>query len=263
MRNKIFPACALLLGMTSSYAGTMGEAEPLPVLIPFISGEALYAWPDIDGFYVNVFTDGAHTASFRSNKDKQGWGGRVAVGALHPFSETWAGSAEMGWGYYGAVNMKPSIRVAPSVNVNVNSNAFRVNIDQYGFDMLAGVFYMQPKYDLFFKAGALMQNLRSKVSANPQRLGALPDSGLGRRFPGMYTLSTMVTNTLPEVKLGGHYFVNKNWLATASWMHAFGSTMNINVPSLSTNPAGVGSASATLKATTLDVVMFGLEYRFA
>ncbi|MDF1677444.1 MAG: hypothetical protein P1U32_01975 [Legionellaceae bacterium] len=263
MRNKIFPACALFLGMASAYAGTMGAAEPMPVLIPFVSGEALYAWPQIDGFYVNVVQDSTPLATFTSNKNKDGWGGRIAVGAIHPFSETWGGSAEMGWGYYGSVDMKPRVQQNPSVSVNVNTNAFKVNVDQYGFDVLAGIFYMQPKYDLFFKAGALMQNFRAKISANPQALGASPTSALGGRLPGTYTLSTMITNTLPEIKLGGHYFVNKNWLATASWMHAFGSSMDINLYSLSTSPAGLGGANANLKASTLDVVLFGVEYRFA
>ncbi|MDF1646556.1 MAG: hypothetical protein P1U61_06225 [Legionellaceae bacterium] len=260
MTKKAFSACALLVASTTAaYAGTMGDTKPLPLLIPFFAGEGMYTWPDIDGFRIGVDNVG----TFTSKQDKQGWGGRLAAGAIHPLTETWAGSAEIGWGYYGSVDMNPSIALNPNTTVTVNTNAFKVKMDQYGFDILAGLFYTQPQYDLFFKVGALIQNLRVKASLSPDGLGGNGTSGISARLGGNYTASTILVNALPELKLGGGYHINQNWLATLSWMHAFGSSLNINAPSIKNSPASIGSVSAQITSPTLNTILFGLEYRFS
>ncbi len=263
MYKKTLSACALLLsGMTAAYAGTMGEVDPLPVLIPFVAGEGLYSWPEVDGFNLEVLRVG----TFTSQVDKSGWGGRLAVGAIHPFTETWAGSAEVGWGYYGSINMDPGFQLAPNsaAQITATGKAFKIDMEQYGFDVLAGVFYMKPKYDLFFKAGALVQNLRLNIKADPTQLaGDNQAAGLSRRLPGQYKLATTMVNALPELKVGGMYHINKDWLVSLSWMHAFGSELSVDIRAMTVNPVVLGSTVAQIRVPTIDVFLFGLEYRFA
>ncbi|MCH9756527.1 MAG: hypothetical protein K0U37_04985 [Gammaproteobacteria bacterium] len=261
MSKKVLSACALFLaGASASYAGPMGDVKkPLPLFIPFAAAEAMYTWPDVAGFNIGVV--GIGTA--HSSNDNQGWGGRGAVGALHPMTERWAGSAEVGWGYYGSVNMKPQVSLAPGVQVTHVGTGFNMKAEQYGFDVLAGIHYMQPKYDLFFKAGALIQNLRVRLAADPTILFQNNTQGLAEAFPGTYQLGTTIVNALPEIKLGGGYHINKEWLATVSWMHAFGSTLSFDAPALRNDPATIGAVAAQISSPTLNTILFGLEYRFS
>ena len=219
MCKKTLSVCALLLlSMTLSYAGVMKEVKPLPVLIPFVAAEGLYSWPEVDGFHIGVIGVG----KFVSKKDESGWGGRMAVGAIHPLTKLWAGSAEVGWAYYGYVDLNPAFEAGEftQVQVTATGKAFDVNMDQYGFDVLAGILYMQPKYNLFFKAGALAQNLRLTVLVDPTELaGDNRTAGLAKRLPGTYKLATTLVNVLPEIKVGGEYYINKNWILVHFWTH--------------------------------------------
>ncbi len=263
MYKKTLSACALLLSsVTASYAGTMGEVEPLPVLTPFISGEGLYSWPQVGGFDFNVIGIGR----FVSSNDENGWGGRIALGAIHPMTEKWAASGEIGWGYYGSVDLLPSFRPFPNsqAQVTATGKALDVKMDQYGFDVLAGLLYTQPKYDLFIKLGALIQNLRVTIKTDPTQIsGDNSQAGLAVRLPGQYKLATTLVNALPELKLGGGYHINKDWLVNLSWMHAFGSELSLQTRTMSVNPAVIGTTVAQLRAPTIDVFMFGVEYRFS
>lgn len=266
MLKKALSTCALLLSsVTLSHAGTMGDMVTQPTLIPFMAGEALYAWPDVGRFVINVTNRGTYT----DVADKDGWGGRFALGAIHPFNETWGGSAEIGWGYYGQIDMIAAARLLPGVSAspNTDTDAFYAHLNQYGFDVVAGLIYMQPKYDLFIKAGALIQNLRGTLKVNPVALSGAAEtaetatSGIAYRFPGSYKLGLTMVNALPELRLGGGYHLRDNWLLTASWMHAFGSEFKMN-STLTPSPAILGTTAAQIRVPTIDVVLFGLEYRF-
>ena len=112
----------------------------------------------------------------------------------------------------------------------------------------------QPKYDLFFKAGALFQN--SRVSAQDI---AVNDTGTSVSF------NNTIPEVLPEIKLGGAYHVTDKLLATLSWMHAFGGTFNIDAPiteSSSVRTLALSNALTSWQSPVLNSVMFGLEYRF-
>lgn len=261
MIKKFLVGFALsLLGLTPAFAGTMGEVKTLPVLIPFFSGEGLYAWPDVEGFHIQVNNVG----TFDSIRNNQGWGGRLAVGALHPLTQTVAGSAEVGWGYYGEVDMTPKLTLDSGLQVQPTRRSINSAIEQFGFDVLAGLVYSRPQYDLFFKVGALIQNLRFKASVNPQELAANSTSTIARRLNGTYSFATTLVNALPELKLGGGYYLNEDWLVTVAWMHAFGSSLSISAPNLTAGTAALslGDITAQIRSPTLNVVMFGLEYRF-
>lgn len=262
--KKILSCITLIFfSMTSAYAGTMGEEKPLPVLIPFFDGEVMYTSPQIEGFFMQV--NGVGT--FRGNEDRQGWGGRLAVGALHPFTERWAGSAEFGWGYYGGVDVTPQLTLNNSgLQVTPTGNALNFKLDQYGVDLLAGVFYTQPRYDLFFKVGALVQNLRFTAKVTPNQLFANNTSTITQRLNGTYTTAATIANVLPALRLGGGYHLSDNWLFTVSWFHAFGSALALSAPDVTRNTgAGVGSLGSIvtqLRAPTIDSVLFGFDYRF-
>lgn len=265
MKKKILLAIALSTcgASTLLHAGGMGPIKkPLPVLVPFLAAEAMYTWPDISGYQVNVsnIDSAGNSATLRSKQELQGWGGRFAAGVMHPFSERFSGSAELGYGYYGKVDLDPIIR-SQGVNVSPGPDSMRMMIHQYGMDAVVGIIYNQPKYDLFFKVGGLVQNLKLKTDFNPLAISGGRYNAITNRFNGLYSLNQTVVNVLPEIRLGGGYFVTKNWLATVSWMHAFGATLRLTAPNLDAG-ASVGNVSVHLASPTLNTVMFGTEYRF-
>ena len=265
MRNKIltsllFSACA----SSALYAGAMGpvSAESSPAFVPFISGEGTFTWPDIKGYTINV----TNLAMIKSKQQTQGWGGRLAVGALHPMTERFALSGEMGWGYYGHTNLEPRFNTS-GVQVIPPAGTVGFAMDQYGFDILAGILYTQSKYDLFFKAGALFADLRTNAGMNPHSM--LRGNGPGNVFTpnAVLALDVNIPQVMPEIKLGGAYHVNEHWMVNASWMHTFGGSLSLSAPQVnmgtSTVPAQIGNIALNLNNPSLNVVMFGLEYRFA
>ncbi|MDX2346285.1 MAG: hypothetical protein QNK11_05395 [Legionella sp.] len=270
MKRIIFSLTALLCAsFTTAYAGPMGKPkEPLPVLIPFLAGEGMYTWPQGNaGLDVSVPGIG----DFNATTNKVGWGGRIAAGALHPLSEKWAGSAEVGWGYYGSFSSVPSVTFASGtssaararVTASSLGNSLNSYSTLYGFDILAGLYYLRPKYDLFFKAGALVQNFRTKIFINPTGLIGHTLGQSVNRFPGTYQLNANIVNVLPEIKLGGGYHVKKNWLVTAAWMHAFGRKLDTSKLGMTVNPFTITKFSGFIYTPTLNTVLLGLEYRFA
>jgi len=279
MKKQILLAIALLTSGASTlvHAGGMGPVKKtMPVLIPFVAGEGMYTWPaGIEGYHFNIrnyeTSTGRQDATFDSDDQNKGWGGRFAAGALHPMAENlskyapgrFSGSLEMGWGYYGRVDMEPRVTVASGAQIIPPAGAINLSLNQYGLDLLAGLVYDQPKYDLFFKVGGLVQNLKLKTNFNPRALTAGQAQAVISRFNGEYALNTSFVNVLPELRLGGGYRFYKNWLFTASWMHAFGSTFRLEGPNVDLASGGIGSVGVKVASPSLNTAMFGFEYRFA
>src|SRR3990167_11395920 len=115
MKQRILSLTALLiLGISSVYAGPMGTPKKtLPILVPYMDGEVMYTWPQVNGGLNITVPD---YGTFSSTVDKIGWGGRVAAGALHPVTEKWAAAAEVGWGYYGSFDVQPSVTLASNAS---------------------------------------------------------------------------------------------------------------------------------------------------
>jgi len=277
MKKKILLAIALSACSVSTVvnAGGMGPllTKPAPYFVPFLAGEGMYTWPEIDGYRIRVTniatSTGTESAVFTSQPDNKGWGGRLAVGMMHFMSgqlQPFAGSVEAGWGYYGKVNLVPRVTVSSGVQVIPSGNSISASTEQYGVDLLAGLIYDQPMYDVFVKVGALIQNLKFRSSINPDALASGRTSTLLSRLDGTYTPNLMAVNVLPMIRLGGGYHVDKQWLVTASWMHAFGSTLSITAPDINFGTGntlgGLGRISAQVASPTLNTVMFGIEYRF-
>lgn len=270
MNKKILLALALSgLSFSTLHAGGMGPLlkKPLPVLIPFLAGEGMYTWPDVAGYKIRLLNvdSGGNEATITSRNTNEGWGGRLAAGAMHPFSERFAGSAELGYGYYGKLNANPRINVTSGVQVIPTGDSLGMELMQYGMDFVAGIIYNQPQYDLFFKVGGLVQNVKLKTNVNPSVLASGRVNSITSRLNGQYSLNQTFVNVLPELRLGGGYHIDKNWLATVSWMHAFGSTLKVTAPNI--DFAGTGSGSfgdieVRFASPSLNTVMFGVEYRF-
>ena len=163
------------------------------------------------------------------------------------------------------MDLNPIASTGDGTTVAISTTDAGMSMRQYGVDLLAGLVYDQPQYDVFFKVGALIQNLQLKVNVNPQGLERTAGSVPGRistALNGGYSMHPTIVNVLPMLRLGGGYRVSKNWLATASWMHAFGSTLKINMPDMNFSNRTVGNLAAQIASPSLDAVMFGLEYRF-
>jgi hypothetical protein len=220
-------------------AGTMGSVVQPSFVKPFVGVEGGYTWTQTDGLNFNYLDN----LSLHSTENtKMAGSGRVYAGLSHELSDIFAVTGEIGGGYYGNTKYK-FVRDPQTValdDLNIKSS-------QYGFDILAGLMYTQPSYDLFLKAGAMVQNSRLSVNSSLPANGSL-------------ALKTNETEILPEIKLGGAYHLTEQLALTASWAHVFGSTQKA---SLSYNPTSFSSAvHVNLQNPTLDSAMVGLQYRF-
>ena len=262
MRNKIFASLLLsACGSSALYAGEMGAVDGgvNPAYVPFVSGEASYTWPKIGQFSGNE----KGLRNITSVADTKGWGGRVAVGLLHAMTERFSYSGEMGWGYYGNTTITPRFHATSGLLVSAPRRALSLGIDEYGFDLLAGILYTQPKYDLFFKAGALLMNTNARVSVDFHDI--LQNSSRANNFVegAQIKREAYMPAVLPEIKLGGAYHLNQHWSANVAWMHAFGGDLSMSASMLSFSPINIGNVTWDMHQPSLNTVMFGLEYRFA
>ena len=259
MRLKKHILTLAFLSTTTLHAGGMGAVQAsAKQLTPFLAAEAAYTWSDIQPYNINIINEGLFTAE----NVNQGWGGRIAAGLLEKMSDRFSASAEMGWAYYGRVLLNPKLIVASGAAVIPTEDTMHMNLDQYGLDLLAGIMYTQPKYDLFFKAGALFENLRLDASLDMAEL-VRQSPTLVTEWNGTQDVRINLPQVLPEIKLGGAYHITEQTSVTLSWMHAFGSTFSIEIPGMQFNPTSLGNMTYNLQSPTLNSVMFGLEHRFS
>lgn len=260
MRKKILTLAVSTCVSALSYAGDMGPAVMDNHFRPFIIGEAAYSWPQITPTSINL-GNGAHVSTTQYT---QGWGGRLGAGMMKSVTERFAYSGEIGWAYHDHTNLDPFITYQGN-SIYPSSKVATFGMDQYGFDILVGLFYTRPSYELFFKVGALAENMRSKMGVDMNLL-MTNNSRASDFMPGAdQVIHINVTQVMPEIKLGGNYHITENWLATASWMHAFGAKAGFfsNMLNFQSNQVLIGDVNLYLNNPTLNTVMFGFEYRFA
>ena len=126
------------------------------------------------------------------------------------------------------------------------------NLDRWGLDALVGLLYTQPKYDLYVKAGALFQDLR--VSLQGITIN---------QSEGTLSINTIMPAVLPEIKLGAAYHITDKLGANVSWMYAFGGPFGVTLPyNIINSVAKIGALKSELHNPSMNVLMFGLEYRF-
>ena len=227
----------LLLGMSSSYAGVMGPISEQPVagFSPYIGLEGSYTWNQIGSTQLNTFST--------SSSDGP-WGGRLSIGATHPFSERFSFSAELGGGYYGSTD-----QVYPSHLATLDQT-----ID--GYDLLGGAIYQFNQVSVFGQLGVMMQNTRVKASVN----NTIVPGGIAS---GVQTNIFNYTQALPEIRVGGMYSLSNNWGLSLAYMHVFGSVRESSYVISLTPSSSVQQGQSILQNPTLDSVMLGVRYMFS
>ncbi len=256
MRNKVLLSSMFLT--CAVHAGEMGPIESY-TFKPFVSGEAAYSWPQVRGMDIAT-SFGKVTSNFIN----QGWGGRLATGLMRQVSEKFALSLEGGLMYNDHITLEPVVHVE-GMTVTPESQPIFANFDQYGFDMLAGINYVRPKYDLFFKAGALFENMRSRFSVDTHALFTRNTRQVNFVPGAKQSINTNIGQVMPEIKLGGAYHYNEAWSLTAAWMHAFGGTLGFGSDNINftTGEVTIGAIDFVLNNPTIDAVLFGIQYDFS
>lgn len=236
--DKLIKIGVVLACVTSAQAGGMGDVAPCNKVVKFISGEAGYNWIPFNGVNIN---------GFRSTNTNQGWGGRLGAGLMQDYRDNFGFSGEMGYGYYGKVNIR-----FPN---NVQRGSFYLD----GLDLLAGAYYAYKQVDIFFKAGAMVQNRRSSGTQN----NALDVNG--SVVTGTRKGNINNSQVLPEIKVGGLYNYNDLVSLSLSYMRVFGSTISgSSNKSFTASPASLTSnTSVHLQNPTINAIMFGLQLNFA
>jgi hypothetical protein len=261
--NKNLPALGLMALLSPTvFAGTMGPVAE-PGFYMFVLGEGNYTWNQRNGIDF-VFTgegpnNTVETVNILSRNHDNGWGGRLAVGAARQISASpFFFSGEVGYGYFGNTDLSPIIagsgQAAAGISQVANDTRLKAYVD--GFDVLVGPIYTQPMYDLFFKAGALVQNSRGSLNSN---IGFIIDPNGNDGGSGLLDVKLSRTQVMPEIKLGGSYHINPAWSLTAAWTHAFGDSPRLS-GSFSQSALNV---NLNLRNPTLDVASLGLQYNFA
>lgn len=249
-KNLIIMACAILFS-TAVYAGN--NCRPIgfsPCQLYFVELESGYSWNTLKDIDINII--GAEDV--HASASKNGWSGRIALGLGKQVCAPFYITSEIGWGYYG-----DSILLIKATGPLVGApgapdfNGIRLKSTQDGFDILAGVLYNQPCYELFLKAGALIQNSQLDLDAD---ISAVTTGNM----QGNVSIGLNQTQVLPEVKIGGVYHVNCNLGVLVDWTYAFGSNTRIQANIDPNNP--LGTINMNLKNPSLNTVMVGLQYRF-
>lgn len=222
-----------------AFAGDMGDGNSGMCVTTFFALEAGYTNNTIDGYDISVV---GLNATLAPTKTTNGYSGRLAAGVVDKVYDELALSGEIGWGYYGRTSLNTTL-----VNsVFYLSNSYTLT----GFDALAGIAYVQPSFSLFFKAGALIENMNKSSNLNINSID-------GSTFAN-FALEDNKTEVLPEIKLGGAYNFNDNWALTAAYVHAFGSSVKI-----SGNVDGFGNLSNVKvynQNPSINTVFIGIQY---
>lgn len=207
----------------------------------FFGLEGGYAQNNIDGYNFTLFPSGVIVSSV---EDKQNYVFRLSAGMMNQMDDQFAVSGELGWGYYGKTSFTPSFNIPFTLAA---PNAFTSSHTITGFDALVGMLYTQPSFNLYLKAGAMLQNVRNKTTAN---------------FYGFNLVDTQTTSSnssaaLPEIKVGGAYNFNENWALTVSYMYVFGG--NPEVTGNFNTTTGVSNLVVDTENPGLSAAMIGLQ----
>lgn len=237
---------ALFSCCSFAHAGMMGETMGTPFLSSFLSLEGGYTWNQIKGYNFNLIGLDGH---FYSHENNLGGTGRLGAGFMRNISDRFALSTEIGYGYYGRTTETPILTgAAGGIPASLT---LKYNLS--GLDVLAGVDYIDPSwgYSLFLKAGGLVQNLDTKSFANFTPLG------ISTINVSNQTLNH--TGVLPELKVGGAYYLDDNWAFTLAYMHAFGASPR------TTGTFNVTTGSAFFHSNqqnpTLSSVLAGIQFK--
>ena len=233
-------ALSTVLLVSGAYAGGQ-TVEPMPQdqnPTLFATLEGGYTWNELNATTVNGVT---------ANQSNSGGTGRFAIGGIHQSTmhPNLSYTAEVGAGYYGQTDYTAPVR-------GINAQNYI-----YGFDVLGGVDYkFCNMFDLFFKVGGLMENVRMNHSTD---LSKYVGDGT---VVGIDNSKTTISSVIPEIKVGGIYDITNAWGLSAAYMHAFGN--NVSMVTSRTAVGGVitSNSSAIGSPITLNTLTFGVVYKF-
>ncbi|MFI4918531.1 MAG: hypothetical protein ACHP65_03145 [Legionellales bacterium] len=231
----LLPLISTLLCSANTYADDMGS------ITPFVAIEGGYSRNAIDSF--NFI---APIGTIGSTKTDRWYSGRLSGGMMNKINEDFGISGEIGWGYYGGASMSPTFTGAFAGSPTYLSIKDTIT----GFDALMGFVFTQPCYSLFIKAGALVENFTTRTNFDFPTLDASVNSA---------NLESNSTQVLPEIKLGGSYNFNDNWAITAAYLHVVGFSPKIT-GYFNASGSALNSLQSNTKASTLDTVLFGIQY---
>jgi len=250
MKKTVGMLC-LFAGMNISHAGTMGAEVESPFSSSiFVAAEGGWTWNTLGGLQVNIVDVGR---IFTVKKVDRG-SARVSMGVKKYFYNAFAATGEIGYGYYGRTRFNfrqdgPLLSLPDAPDFS----QIHVKVTNDGFDALAGFSYTFSQLDVFFKAGAMVQNSRYNPVIN------LTGVSRGAVFGGV-DFDYDRTQVFPEIKLGAAYQVWQNLSFMASWLHVFGSNPHID-PTI--NPEmPLGTIRVNRQNPILDTFFLGASYAF-
>lgn len=247
MKKIILLSAATAALSSPIYAGEMGAMSSC--CTGFISVEGGYTDNSIKEFTLQAPALGV---SLNANKETNGGTGRIAAGMLNMFNDDFAGTGEIGWGYYGTTNFSSDPAFVTLLGPYIAKHTI------IGFDALVGLAYMQPYYSVSLKAGALIQNMYSNDSIDATAIAIESNqSGIGN-----LSIKQNHTAVLPEVKVGIGYNFNPNWSLTAAYSCAFGSNYAVNETVNDVGGVTIFDTNVNLQNPTLNTLLLGLQYNF-
>lgn len=227
----------LMFFSTIATAGDMGEIANTNKTTPFVIGEATVNHIAYQPEMINDVT---------SSQVSNIWGGRFGAGLTRKYRDQFSFTSEIGYGYYG--------RVRSSFTNNVNNNYYAID----GLDALVGLVYSLKDLDLFFKAGAMIENRRVKGSLN------LSKAYTGDAISGQQSYNCNFTQVLPSFKTGGMYNINANFALSLAYFRVFGNNTSLMASNnAQSNPLTIVSYNNIYTQNpTLDSILFGIQYNF-
>lgn len=237
---KIIPLtwAVMLSYIPLSFGGSVGPATTPEAyhFTPFVGAEAAYAWNNIEGVTFN---------NFKSQNSTEHWGGRLSAGVIRPIYESVNIIGEIGLGYYG------------KFDVNLPRISQQVSAELEGIDFLVGGLYRYNKFGLFLKGGAMQQtSLMTSTSDSSLTVPGVPPISISKN-------SSSTSQLAPEIKVGGLYNITEHLGATVSYMYVWGinphQTKNVTL----VNNLPIVTTDVNNQFSTLNLLMFGLQYEWA
>lgn len=208
----------------------------------FFGLEGGYSKKNVDGYNFTVFPNGG---TVTSQEDNNPYVFRISAGMMTPVDDQFAISGEIGWGFYGKTTLTPIF--SSSLSGFFVPGALTSSYNIYGFDALAGVVFTQPSFNVFLKAGALIEGVKVKTNANFYAFNEVDN----------FNSTSNSTSVLPEFKIGGTYNFNENWGLTLSYMYAFGGSPGVS-GSYET-VTDVSTLTVNTESPSISAVMFGVQ----
>lgn len=241
-RLSLISIASTLAFTTLLHAGSMGE--PDACCTGFMSLEGGYVWSTTGDYNLAVL---GVTDAYSSTQTHDQYAARLAAGILSMMDDQFGITGEVGWGYYGKSTQYPRF-YGPAITAPAT---LRTSQQLSGFDTLFGVSFIQQYYSLYFKAGAMFQNMVTDTQAV-----IAPFVG----FPLIDTLTIKRNNAavLPEIKVGAAWNFNENWALTGAYMLAIGgspkTTAVFNPTTLTAN------LNINTENPTINAALIGIQY---